>query len=138
MASWEQPPPYFGVSGWIVSFPSPCPNSEGKSQLFRPSHQSIYSGLVGPDGSISALHVCSPYPRLYLLLYPWGRFRTVQAQRQLLRCFSREHPCKPPPYRRVHDSFQTASGVQRSGPWDLWLPAVESSRLFEQRMVRPP
>ena len=23
-------------------------------------------------------------------------------------------------------------GVQNSGPWDLWLPVVESSRLFAQ------
>ena len=38
-------------------------------------------------------------------------------------------PCKPPPYRSVHDPFKTASGVQNSGPWDPWLP-VENSRLF--------
>ena len=42
-------------------------------------------------------------------------------------------PCKPPPYRSVHDPFKTASGVLSSGPWDPWLPAVENSRLFEQR-----
>ena len=55
------------------------------------------------------------------------RFRTAQAQRQLLRCLSREHPCKPPRYRRMHDPFKIASGVQSSGPWDPWLPAVENS-----------
>ena len=66
----------------------------------------------------------------------WGG---VFAQRQSLRCLSREHPCKPPPYRSVHDPFKTASGggVQNSGPWDPWLPVVESSLLFAQRTVRP-
>ena len=64
---------------------------------------------------------------------------TARAQRQLLRCLSREHPCKPPPYRGMHDPFQTASGVQHSGPWDPWLPAVENSfrTVFAQRTVRP-
>ena len=61
------------------------------------------------------------------------RFRTARAQRQLLRCLSREHPCKPPPYRSVHDPFKTASGVRNSGPWDPWLPVAETSRLFAQR-----
>ena len=60
-------------------------------------------------------------------------FGGVFAQRQSLRCSSREHPCKPPPYRSVHDPFKTASGVQSSGPWDLWLPVVENSRLSAQR-----
>ena len=50
----------------------------------------------------------------------WGRFRTARAQRQLLRCLSREHPWKPPPYRITHDQFKTASGVQNSEAWDLW------------------
>ena len=40
---------------------------------------------------------------------------------------------KHPPYRGMHDPFKTASGVQSSGPWDPWLPAVENSRLFAQR-----
>ena len=62
-----------------------------------------------------------------------GRFRTARAQRQLLRCSSREHPCKPPPSRSVHDPFKTASGVHNAGLWDPWLPAVEDSRLFAQR-----
>ena len=53
------------------------------------------------------------------------------------RCLSRENPCKPPPYRSVHDPFKTASGVQSSGPWDSGLPAVENSRPFAQRTVRP-
>ena len=39
----------------------------------------------------------------------------------------------PPPYRSVHDPFKMASGVQHSGPWDLWLRGVEKSRLFAQR-----
>jgi len=42
-----------------------------------------------------------------------------------------------PTYRSVHDPFKTASGVHNSGPWDPWLPAVENSRLFTQRMVCP-
>ena len=25
----------------------------------------------------------------------------------------------------MHDQFKTASGVQSSGPWDLWLPVVK-------------
>ena len=62
-----------------------------------------------------------------------GRFRTAQAQRQL----SREHPCKPAPYRRMHNPFNTASRVQNSGPWDRWLPAVENSRLFTQCTALP-
>ena len=33
----------------------------------------------------------------------------------------------------MHDPFKTASGVQKSGPWDPWLPLVENSRLFAQR-----
>ena len=61
-----------------------------------------------------------------------GHFRTARAQRQLLRCLSRGHPCKPPTYRSVHDQFKTASGVQNSGPWDPWLPVVERTRLFAQ------
>ena len=56
-----------------------------------------------------------------------------RAQRQLLRCLSREHPGKTPTYRSVHDPFKTASGVQNSGPWDPWLLAVENSRLFARR-----
>ena len=90
-----------------------------------------------------------------------GRFRTAPAQSQLIYGSSREHPCKPPPYRSVHDPFKTASGVQNSGPWDPWqasdypwctsrgcrvqssgpwdpwLPVVKNSRLFAQRAVRP-
>ena len=57
----------------------------------------------------------------------------VFAQRQLLCCLSQEHPCKPPPNRSVHNPFNTASGVQNSGPWDPWLRGVENSRLFAQR-----
>ena len=60
-----------------------------------------------------------------------GRFRTARAQRQSLRCSFQEHPCKPPPYRSVHDPVKT--GVQSSGPWDPWLPVVENSRLSTQR-----
>ena len=56
----------------------------------------------------------------------------VFAQCQLLRCLSREHPCKPPPYGSGHDPFKTASGVQNAGPWDPWLPGVGNSRLFAQ------
>ena len=71
-----------------------------------------------------------------------GRFRTARAQRQLLRCLSPEHPCKPPLNRSVHDPFKTASGVQHSGPWDPWLPVVEKKPTFcrarAQRTVRPP
>ena len=58
--------------------------------------------------------------------------RAARAQRQLLRCSSREHPCKPPPYRSVHDPFKTASGVQSAGPWDPGLPGVDNTRLFAQ------
>ena len=65
-----------------------------------------------------------------------GRFRTARAQRQLLRCSSWEHPCKPPPYRSMRDPFKTASGVQNSGPLDPWRPVVENSRLFAQRDSR--
>ena len=85
----------------------------------------------------------------------------VFAQRQLSRCLSRGHPCKPPPYRSMHDQLKPASGVQNSGPWDPWqasdlkkkslvyqqggcrvqnsgpwdpwLPVVENSGLFTQR-----
>ena len=46
-------------------------------------------------------------------------------------------PCTPPPYRSVRDPFKIASGVQSAGPWAPWLPAVENSRLFAQRTVRP-
>ena len=66
------------------------------------------------------------------MILPWRRFRTACAQRHLLRCSSWEHPCKPPPYRGMHDPFKPASGVQRSGPWDPWLPVGENSRLFAQ------
>ena len=58
---------------------------------------------------------------------------TARAQRQSLRCLSREHPCKPPRYRNMSDPFKPASGVQNSGPWDPWLLAVENSRLYAQR-----
>ena len=37
----------------------------------------------------------------------------------------------------MHDPFQTASGVQTSGPWGPWRPVVENSGLFAQRTVRP-
>ena len=40
-----------------------------------------------------------------------GRFGTVWAQRQLLRCLSWEHPCKAPTYRSMHDQFKTAWGA---------------------------
>ena len=43
----------------------------------------------------------------------WGRFRTARAQRQSSRCLSREHPCKPPTHRGMHDPFKTASGVPK-------------------------
>ena len=46
-------------------------------------------------------------------------------------------PCKPPTHRRMCDPFKTASGVQSSGPWDPWLPAVEDRRLFARHTVRP-
>ena len=65
-----------------------------------------------------------------------GRFRTARAQHQFLRCLSRGHPCKPLTCRSVHDLFKTASGVQNSGPWVLWLPVVENSRLCTQRTHR--
>ena len=41
-------------------------------------------------------------------------------------------PLKPTTYRSGHDPFKTASGVQNSGPWDPWRPAVENSRVFVQ------
>ena len=28
-------------------------------------------------------------------------------------------------------------GMRNSGPWDPWLPVVENSQFFAQRMVRP-
>ena len=58
----------------------------------------------------------------------------VLAQRQLLCCPGSpgKTPANHPPYRRMHDPFKTASGVQNSGPWDPWLPGVENSRLFAQ------
>ena len=68
---------------------------------------------------------------------PLGVFLHRRTQRQLLRCVSREHPCKPPAYRSVHDPLNTASGVRNAGPWDPWLPGVKKSRPFAQRTVRP-
>ena len=66
-----------------------------------------------------------------------GRSRTSRAQRPLSRCSSREHPCTPPPYRSVHDPFNTASGVQDSGPWDPWLPGgAEQSTVRTARAQR--
>ena len=62
-----------------------------------------------------------------------GAFSHSAKYCQLLRCLSREHPCKPPTHRVMHDQFKTASGVQNSGPWDPWLSGVENSRLFAQR-----
>ena len=66
-----------------------------------------------------------------------GRFRTARAQRQLLRCLSRDHPCKPPPHRGVHDPFQTASGVQNSGPRDPWQASdyKKKSLVYQQGAV---
>ena len=46
-------------------------------------------------------------------------------------------PENHPPDRSVHDPFKTASAVQKSGPWDPWLPVVKNSRLFAQRTVHP-
>ena len=63
-------------------------------------------------------------------------FGGVFAQRPLLHCLSREHPCKPPTYRSVHDQFKTASGAEFR-TWHPWRPMVENSRLFAQRTVRP-
>ena len=40
-----------------------------------------------------------------------------------------------PPSRSVRDPFNTASGVRNAGA--PWLPAVEHSRLFAHRAVRP-
>ena len=37
---------------------------------------------------------------------------TARAQRQLLRCLSREHPCKPPTYRSVHYPFKPHRGCR--------------------------
>ena len=66
-----------------------------------------------------------------------GRFRTARAQRGHSANYYGVHPGNtpetPPPYRRVHDPFKTASGVWSSGPWDPWLPVVEDSRLFARR-----
>ena len=61
-----------------------------------------------------------------------GRFRTARAQRQLLRCLSRDTPDNQPPTETcmIHSKQHR---VQNSGPWDGWLPVVENSRLFAQR-----
>ena len=40
-----------------------------------------------------------------------GRFRTARAQRQLLRCSSREHPLKTTPLQKDASSIQTSIGV---------------------------
>ena len=60
-----------------------------------------------------------------------GRFRTARAQRghsaNYYGVYPGNTPCKPPPYRGMHDPFKTASGVQTSGPRDPWLPVVENS-----------
>ena len=84
--------------------------------------------LGGGGGEVN----CTPPPRGILGAFSHSA-GTSRAQCQSLRCLSREHPCKPPPYRSVHDPFQTALGVQNSGPWDPWLPVVKNSRLFAQR-----
>ena len=51
---------------------------------------------------------------------PLGAFShsagAARAQRQLLCCLSREHPCKPPMYRSIHDQFKTASGCRIQDP----------------------
>ena len=69
----------------------------------------------------SALPVRQEAPPAQTVMFAHkGHFGTARAQPQSLRCLSREHPSKPPPYRSMHDPFKTASGVQNSGPWDPW------------------
>ena len=54
-----------------------------------------------------------------------GRVRTAQAQRQSLRCSSREHPCKPPPLQTHARSIQNSVG----GAECRTLGPVASTRL---------
>ena len=47
-----------------------------------------------------------------------GRYRTARAQRRLLRCLPREHPCTPPPPTEacmIHSKQRRGCGVQVPG-----------------------
>ena len=129
-----------------VPWVSTAPQGEGKvcTGLYFAGGDLVVGGGGGfatlgtpkpPDGLTRAHLKCKPMPCSEAERFPnqRGRFRTARAQRQLLRCSSREHPCKPPPNRSGHDPFKPASGVQSSGPGDPWLPGVENSRLYAQR-----
>ena len=84
--------------------------------------------------SFPGAHAHPPSSSSATAIRGWGSLDEggVFAQRQLLRCSSRE-PAKPAPYRDMQDEFKAASGVQNLGPGDPWLPVVENSRLFAQR-----
>ena len=62
---------------------------------------------------------CPPDAKCQPQWHLWGRFRTARAQRQSLRCSSREHPCKPPPplteVRMIHSKRHRGCRIQGPG-----------------------
>ena len=85
----------------------------------------VRGGRAGGSGAARrstkrSAHARTGYAHVQPCAAVGGRFRTAQAQCQISRCSSRAHPCTPPPYRRMHDPFNTASAVRNSGPWDPW------------------
>ena len=66
-----------------------------------------------------------------------GRKGGVFAQRQSLRCLSREHPLQTTPPQK-HKPFKPAPGGQSSGPWGPWLPVVQKQPTFRTAHGAPP
>ena len=78
-------------------------------------------------GALGAPMVCA-YP-----ISPWLRGALSHSANYYVVCPGNT-PGNHPPTEAVRNPFRTASGgVQDSGPWDPWLPAVEHGRRFAQR-----
>ena len=70
-----------------------------------------------------------------------GRFRTARAQRahsanNYYVVYRGNTPENHPPTEACMIKSKQP-GVQKSGPWDPWLPVVENSWLLAQHTVRP-
>ena len=106
-----------------------CLNSEDSSQETHSETSALESPSTASTVSCTTEGSrCLTAPLGHTSLGYWGRFGTARAQRQLLRCLSREHPCKPPTYRSVHDPFKTGIG----GAECRALVPVASTRLKEK------
>ena len=99
LAGTRLPPPTVVLSRGRLC----CGKTKSHLHKFQPQLQRK-QGVQGEFGRSVAFkgHFVVQHDGLHLASVSglWGRFRTARAQRQLLRCSSREHPLQTPPLQK--------------------------------------